>query len=150
MVITLGLGRKSLWMKRTNSFLKRFESSNSTIKHKRSCQSALVGFCPGHCCGPLYEKTSQMWLHYMHTPSWKEKRVNHLQLIPQTGNISASKHYSHIKLQEMYRTVPIHFRGGGRGTHLPCLCGLILVWHSPSSISLCNSLFYKHISLVHS
>lgn len=68
-VITLGLGEKSLSMKRTNSFLKRFESANSGIRRKRSCQSALVGFCLGRCCGPSYERTAQMWLHYMRSPS---------------------------------------------------------------------------------
>ena len=74
-----------------------------------------VGFCLGRCCGPLYEKISQMWLRYMHSPSWKEKRIHHLQLMPQMGDISASRQCSNIKPEEVYRNVPINFRGRGRG-----------------------------------
>jgi len=102
-------------MKRTNSFLKRPGSSNGTVKHKRSCQRALAGFCLGRCCGPLHEKTSQMRLHYMHTPSWKGKRINHLQLTPQTGNLSVPTHDSNIKLEELHKNVPMNSRGRGRG-----------------------------------
>lgn len=146
MVSTLGQNHS---MEYTNSFLKRFESSSSTIKHKRSCQRALVGFCLGHCCGPLYEKTSQMRLRCMHTPSWKEKRIKPLQFIPQTGNISASNHYNNIKLEEMYSNVPIKLRGGDRrDAFLPCV---VSFWFDiPPQASAFGIHFSMKFSLAHS
>lgn len=113
----LGVGvGESLWMKHTKSYLKRFESSKSATKHKRSCQNAWVGFCQGHCCGSLYEKTSQMWLHYRHTPSWREKN-NHLQFVPQTGDISAPRHYSNKARRNLWECT---YKFQDRG-HIPTL-----------------------------